>query len=245
MENIKTNPGDPVGLETLEALASADRFNEWMYDTIKTFCPGPVFEIGSGIGNISSFFVRDGQTIFLSDLRPEYCDLLSKKFKGQPHLLGLEQMDLVDPLFDQKYMHLFEQFQSVYALNVVEHIEDDALAMQNAVKLLKKGGQITILVPAFAFLFNAFDTELGHYRRYNKKTLSALFQKTNLQITHKQYFNLPAILGWFWYGTVLKKKIIPEGPVRTYDKLVPIFKWADRLVWNQVGNTVILVGKKN
>ena len=40
---------DPSGLQTLELLAKADRFNKWMYDTIRPFCKGRVFEVGSGI----------------------------------------------------------------------------------------------------------------------------------------------------------------------------------------------------
>lgn len=238
-------PGDPVGMETLVALAEAERFNEWMYDTIKRYCSGPVFEIGSGIGNISSFFIRDEKEIFLSDLRPEYCEFLNNKFSNHSKILGIDQIDLVDEHFDDKHAQLFNRFKSVYALNVVEHIDNDGLAIENAIKLLVKGGQLVILVPAYTFLYNAFDEELGHFRRYNKKRLSRLFEESGLQIIHKQYFNMPAMFGWMLYGSILKRKIIPKGPVDTYNKLVPLFKIADKVILNRFGNSVILVGRKN
>jgi hypothetical protein len=42
----------------------------------------------------------------------------------------------------------------------------------------------------------------------------------------------------------LGRKILPKGPIETYNKLVPIFKIADKIVFNQVGNSVIAVGQK-
>jgi 2-polyprenyl-3-methyl-5-hydroxy-6-metoxy-1,4-benzoquinol methylase len=245
MENTSPlKPGDPTGLETLEVLSEADKFNEWMYNTIKPYCKGPVLEIGSGIGNISQFFMRDHINITLTDLRDEYCDLLRNKFAGNQFLLGVEKVDLVDSDFDAKFSNIFNSFQTVYALNVVEHIENDLIAIQNCKKLLKKDGNLVILVPAYNFLYNKFDEELGHFKRYTKSTLSKLFTENKFKILHKQYFNMPAMFGWFWYGKVLGRKILPKGPIDTYNKMVPIFKIADKIVFNLFGNSVIVVGKK-
>ena len=245
MENLSPlKPGDPVGLETLEALAEAEKFNEWMYDTIKPFCKGPVLEIGSGIGNISQFFMRDKTMITLTDLRDEYCELLKNKFSGNQFLLGVEKVDLIDPDFDSKFEKYFGTYQTVYALNVVEHIEADFKAIQNCKKLLKNDGNLVILVPAYNFLYNNFDVELGHFKRYTKKTLAKLFNDNQFKIIHKQYFNMPAMFGWFWYGKVLGRKVLPKGPIDTYNKMVPIFKIADKIVFNLFGNSVIIVGKK-
>ena len=44
---------DEEGLETLNAIANANLFNEWMYSRIAPYCSGHILEIGSGIGNIS------------------------------------------------------------------------------------------------------------------------------------------------------------------------------------------------
>lgn len=245
MENLpQPHHEDPVGLETLEALSGADKFNEWMYQTIRPYAQGPVLEIGSGIGNISQFFLRDGFEITLTDLRGEYCGLLEEKFGDNPRLLGLEQIDLIDPNFEQKYASQLGKYNTVYALNVVEHIEDDALAIENCYKLLQKNGNLIILVPAYNWLYNNFDKLLGHYRRYNRRKLSKLFVQNNFKIIHRQYFNMAAMAGWFWYGKVLGKKVLPKGPVSTYNRLVPIFKFADKCVFNQIGNSVIVIGKK-
>jgi 2-polyprenyl-3-methyl-5-hydroxy-6-metoxy-1,4-benzoquinol methylase len=238
------DPNDPVGLETLEALSEADKLNEWMFKTIRPFCEGPILEIGSGIGNISQFFLKDGFDITLTDLRPEYCNLLKNKFENNKNVIAIKQVDLIDPEFEIKFSDQLEKYQTVYALNVVEHIENHSLALDNCYKLLKKGGNLIILVPAYQFLFNSFDEELGHFRRYTSGTLSSLFKSSKFNIIHKQYFNLAATFGWFFYGKVLNKKILPKGPINTYNKLVPIFKLIDKIVFNRIGNSVIIVGKK-
>ena len=235
---------DEFGLETLDTIAQADKFNKWMYQTIAPFCKGNILEIGSGIGNISTFFLEDGHRIFLSDIREGYCSKLESKFKDHTNFLGTAIIDLTDPDFDTKYKNHIGKYDTVFALNVVEHIQNDTLALQNCHKLLTKNGHAVILVPSYQALFNQFDTELGHYRRYTKTTLSKVFINSDFEITHKQHFNFVGILGWFVSGQILKKKDIPKGQMKLYNTLVPIIKIVDKVLLNSVGLSTILVGKK-
>lgn len=244
MELTPLNPEDRIGSETLKILSKANRFNYWMYQSILPFCQGPILEIGSGLGNISKFFLEDQIDILLTDLRPEYCQLLKKRFGDYSSLLGVENIDLIHPDFDRHYQKHLAKFKTVYALNVVEHIENDLLALENCYKLLQKDGNLIILVPAYNSLFCDLDRELGHFRRYTKKSLSSIFEKVGFQISHRQYFNFAAVGGWFLYGKLLRHQILPEKPIRAYNRLVPVFKILDRAIFNQVGNSVIIVGKK-
>ena len=126
----------------------------------------------------------------------------------------------------------------------MEHIEDDFLAIANAKKLLRKGGRLVILVPAYQALFNEFDRSLEHYRRYTEGSLKKIFEKNNFQIVHNQYFNFAAIAGWWFSGKLLKKKTIPVGQMRIYNMLVPIFKITDKIILNKIGISVIVEGIK-
>ena len=244
MKHIPFKELDPEGLETLQAIALADRFNEWMYQTIKPYCKGKILEIGSGIGNISAFFLKDGQQIMLSDIRPAYCDFLRQQFAGDAHCEGVLQLDLVHPHFEIEYANYLNGFDTVFALNVVEHIEDHALAVRNASQLLKAGGNLVILVPAGQWLYNRFDKELGHFRRYTRKTLKALMSP-HIQLLHTQYFNAAGMPGWFISGKILRKKTIPKGQMKLFNKLVPVFRLLDRLIANGIGLSVIAAGQKN
>jgi SAM-dependent methyltransferase len=234
---------DPYGEKTLQVISRADHFNQWMFDTISPFCSGKTLEIGSGIGNISSYFLNSGYALTLSDIRDHYCEELKKKFSGFKNLDNIINLDLIDPSFEEKYSNSKNFFDSIFVLNVVEHIENDSLAIANCRYLLKKGGHLVILVPAFQALFNKFDENLGHYRRYNQNSLDQLLKKNGYEIIHHQYFNLAGIPGWYFSGKILKNKTIPEGQMGLYNMLVPLFKLADKIFMNVSGLSVIAVGK--
>ncbi len=235
---------DPIGEKTLAAIASADKFNQWMYDTIKPYVKGHLLEIGSGIGNISQHFLLNNTNTTLTDLRQSYCDVLEQKFKNYPNLKGIIKVNLTHPKFETEYAHLLGQFDSIVAMNVVEHIENDSLALANCYKLLSKGGHVIILVPAYQFLYNKFDTGLEHFRRYTKTRLTHLIKSNNFEIVHNQYFNFVGIAGWFVTGSILRKESIPEGQMGLYNKLVPAIKIVDKIVFNTMGLSTVCVGRK-
>jgi len=242
MSEFKFKKIDQEGMETLEAIAQAKHFNYWIYETIAPFCDGKILEIGSGIGNISSRFIQNNQKITVSDIRENYCSYLYNHFDNEVD--DVINMDIIDPDFDQKHHNLFGNFDSIFALNIVEHVKDDSLAIANCKKLLKKEGHLIILVPAYQKLYNRFDKELEHYRRYTLKGLISLFKNNEFQIIHNQYFNFIAILGWWFSGSILRKKTIPKGQMKLYDSLVPVFKIIDKIVLNKIGISAIVVGKK-
>jgi SAM-dependent methyltransferase len=236
-------PIDFEGEETLKSISEAVAFNRWMFDTIKPFCKGEVLEIGSGIGNISEFFIEENYSITLSDIRDNYCGHLQNKFANKSNCKGVLNLDLVAPNFDEKYAHLKGNFDTVFALNVVEHIHDDKLALANCNKLLKRNGHVIILVPAYQTLYNSFDKALEHYRRYTTKTLEHAISPS-FDIIHKQYFNVMGIPGWYVSGKLQKNETIPQGQMKLYNMLVPIFKIVDKVFFNKVGLSVVQVGKK-
>ncbi len=97
MNQFEYKEVDREGWDTLDAIAGADNFNKWMYETIKPYCIGNILEIGSGIGNISEFFLESNADITLSDIRPVYCNVLKQKFPGAKDVIVL---DLTHPHFD-------------------------------------------------------------------------------------------------------------------------------------------------
>jgi len=233
---------DLEGEETLIAISQSGSFNKWMYDAIAPFCKGAVLEIGSGIGNISREFIAHGHHIVLSDIREQYRDFLRRS----PETKGTQviDLDIIDVDFDLKHGELAGKFDCVFALNVIEHLSDDRQAVINMMKLLKGGGHLIILVPAYQFLFNNFDKELLHYRRYTRRSLLEVMKVPGAKMLTSRYFNFAGIFGWFFVGRILGKKIIPAAHMRSFNKLVPLFKLADKLVMNRIGLSVVCVAEK-
>lgn len=230
---------DHEGLTTLTVIEKADQFNHWMYQTIAPHCKGKILEIGSGIGNISQFFSDHNFDITLSDLRDNYCEILQSKFEN-----AVEKIDLVHVDFEKEYQHLLATFDTVFALNVVEHIKNDVLAVENCKKLLKSGGNLVILVPAYQFLYNCLDLELQHFRRYTQKSLKKVIDASGFAISKTFSFNFVGIFGWYFSGSILKNKSIPEGQVRLFNFLVPIIKFADLVTFKKIGLSVICFATK-
>lgn len=236
---------DQSGLETLELFADKDNFNEWLFSILAPYCKDNLLEIGSGIGNISALLEKKFSEVYLSDLHEYYCGLLRTRFKNSPSIREVYQLDLAVGQAAVSYPGLTGKFDTIIASNVIEHIEDDSLAVRNCSAMLKPGGQLVILVPAYMSLYNSFDKELGHYRRYTRKTLTALLEGQGLEVSHTQYFNTLGVLGWWFSGSVLKKKILPGNQLSLYNKLIPLIRVFDSLFLRKAGLSVIAVGKKN
>jgi len=232
---------DSEGLTVLAAISSADKFNRWMYETIAPFCSGSILEIGSGVGNISQYFIHDKSYIYLSDIRENYRDIIKDKF-GLDNSRVID-IDIIHPNFRDVYKDLLGKFDSVFCLNVIEHIKDDHLAVENMMKLLKPGGKLTVLVPAFQCLYNGIDSTLEHYRRYSKRALLNVMSEHGLVIK-SFYFNSIGILAWFIGGSILRNKTIHEGKMSVYNFFVPVYKIIDRLLFRKIGLSVVCVIQK-
>lgn len=239
--NFEYSELDVEGMDTLSSIGVADNFNQWMYKTISPFCDRKILEVGSGVGNISKYFIENKDNIYVSDIRENYRTILKNNFSlADDQVLDL---DIVHHNFDNVYAQLIGQFDSIFCLNVVEHIKDDKQAIDNMIKLLKPGGKLTVLVPAFQALYNDFDVALEHYRRYTLHTLSSIMLNRG-KLVKRFYFNSLGILGWFISGKLMKNRIIPVGQMKIYNKIVPLVKLLDIILFRKVGLSVVCVIEK-
>jgi len=237
-------PADATGMSTLKSMRSADRLNAWIFMMIRPYMAGRILEVGSGIGNISSQLVRHGISLTLSDYSDEYCSYLKKRFSSEPLIDAVIKIDLADKDFGRTYARLLGSFDRVFALNVIEHIQDDGLAIANCHSLLARGGQLILLMPAYQFLYNDYDRQLGHYRRYSRRSMESLLS-TQFAVVRTWYYNLGGIIGWFVFGTIFRGKQIKGWQMRAYNALVGLFRLVDKAVFNRVGLSVLGVGKKD
>jgi len=230
---------DERGYQTLEVIAKADKFNQWMFETISPYCHGNILEIGSGIGNISRLFIQKGYSIILSDTDEHYIEQLKTSFRG----INIVSIDLIDEDFQKKYNRFFQTFDTVIFLNVLEHINNEDEAIENCRQFLKPGGALVILVPAYSFLFSKMDKELHHYRRYTAKTLSKVVSKKKFIVRKVFYFNAMGIFAWM-YGKLFGMDSIPSKEMNLFNNLVPLAKFIDKIVFKKAGLSVIMVAQK-
>jgi SAM-dependent methyltransferase len=91
---------------------------------------------------------------------------------------ALEDVPLSDASFDL-----------VLALDVLEHLDNDAASLGKMVSLIKPGGLLLVTVPALPSLWGGQDVVSKHRRRYTKGSLGRLFDGLSLPGYQIKYFN--------------------------------------------------------
>jgi 2-polyprenyl-3-methyl-5-hydroxy-6-metoxy-1,4-benzoquinol methylase len=81
------------------------------------------------------------------------------------------------------------EYDLALALDVMEHIKDDRIALEKIHKSLRKGGTCILTVPAHPKLFGPHDTALGHHRRYAQKNLTKLLTDAGFRNIKTSYWN--------------------------------------------------------
>ena len=168
-------------------IASPDHFwMEWRFRILKTYSPmfvsdtNRILEIGCGSGVVLQQFER-----FLH--KPaDGCDL---------NLYALRKIEGVSG--DKYVYNIFDlndtmvgRYDTVVLLDVVEHLEDDVAFLRAATQHVRDEGHIVINVPALNALFSRYDTQAGHQRRYTKRSLSTLCERSGLDVVAVQYWGM-------------------------------------------------------
>jgi len=81
------------------------------------------------------------------------------------------------------------RYDLVAALDVIEHVDDDAAALAAIAGKLKPGGKLVMTVPAHQWMWSAHDVVNHHKRRYSKAALRRLVQASPLRLDRIGYFN--------------------------------------------------------
>ncbi len=101
-------------------------------------------------------------------------------------------------------------FNVVCAFDVIEHIDEDQLAMKEINRVLKPNGFVFLTVPAFGFLWSHHDEVNHHFRRYTLQELQRLVEKNGINVTFRSYFN------FFLFLPVLALRLLTKAiPKRT------------------------------
>ncbi len=95
------------------------------------------------------------------------------------------------------------QFEVILMLDVIEHVENDTMFLQDAVAhLLDSNGWVLITVPAYQFLFSEHDRMLRHFRRYSPNACRRLIADSGLEIINQgglySSLLLARLLGNLW-----------------------------------------------
>jgi len=220
----------------LTVMSRAKNFNRWTYEFIRPFLGNSILELGSGFGTFSRMMLDDKKEVFGLDINQKHTDHAKKNCPDAVFLLhditsGIEALN-------------GKKFDTMISLNVLEHIENDKLAMKNVTETLLPNGKAVILVPAHPIIYDELDRMSGHFRRYTKKTATELVTQAGLKVTAFKWFNpwsLPALL---YKSRVQKIDRLSPSSIDLYDRLVPLLKLIERAIPMPIGQSILVVGEK-
>lgn len=208
------------------------RYRKYQHDLIRPHCGRTVVEVGAGAGEFAATFTGP-QRYVVTDVDPECVRLMAERFADRPEIVA-RQMDASGTVA------LDEPADTVLAVNVLEHIEDDVAALRALARLVRPGNTVVVWVPGYQALYGDFDRSVGHHRRYTPEMLADTFTEAGLHPVTVRPVNL--LGGIAWWLAVRKGGVRRPHPrlVRWYDRLVvPVTRTIERVVTPPFGQTVL------
>jgi SAM-dependent methyltransferase len=221
------------GLED-DAGTNQRRYKAFQLELMRPYFGSSLLEVGAGLGEFAAQ-VTGVERHVVTDVDAGAVASMAARFADRP-AVEARVLDLAGDLGAQ----VGDPVQTVLAINVLEHIEDDAEALRRMTALTRPGGRVVIWVPGYQQLYGEFDRAVGHVRRYTPATLRDAFERADLQPLDVKPVNL--LGGIAWWLTVRRGGVGGQRPrlVRIYDRLVvPTTRFVERRVTPPFGQSVL------
>ena len=82
-----------------------------------------------------------------------------------------------------------DSFDLITCLDVIEHVPDDVVALQELRRVCRPGGWLLVTVPAHQALWSVHDEANHHYRRYSRVTLRGAVGRAGWELVRMSAFN--------------------------------------------------------
>ena len=206
--------------EDLERIEESDFWSKVKVRLILDLVEGKnILDIGCGTGRLAKTLLEKGYSVVAIDNDWKAVEITKKK--GVKAVV----LDVNDWKSDEK-------FDCIVLGDVIEHIEDDKLALRKVHAMLKANGCIVVNVPSYQFLFGKHDVALGHKRRYSDNELKTKLKESGFRIEYIRHWNLLALP-----ITVLTKISKKDYPHERVSNIIVLSKLLEK--------TLILESKAN
>ena len=224
-----------VQSEVLEGLATAVNHRRWFVELAMPYLGDDPIEIGSGLGDYAVEWADRIPRFTATEADPERLVRLKERMVDHP---GVSVREMLLPSEDSGH------YSAAVSYNVLEHIDDHVGALRSIARLVRPGGAIVLIVPAFMFAMSPVDIATGHVRRYTKKTMRAALIEAGLEVERVQYANALGLIGYYAATSVFKLTPKEGAMVKVYDRLVlPATKAVESVVRPPFGQSVFAVAR--
>lgn len=143
--------------------------------------PGVLYDLGCGVGSNLAVLARHGEVVGVDGSR-ELVEAAQARGRAAVRHADLEA--------DGDALRAYPEGSAALVLmaDVLEHLDDEAAALRQVVRLLAPGGAFVATVPALPALWGPSDEWNHHRRRYTRSSLRAAVAP-HLGIERLTYFN--------------------------------------------------------
>lgn len=211
--------------EAQDRMSLMGNYYRWIARRLAAHLGASVLELGVGAGFVLRYYIDQVQHVYGVDYNPVLLERLGEAYpedKVTPRSVDLrgDWHELGDLKVD-----------SIIALDVLEHFEDDDAFAEKMARHLNPGGKAILKVPAQSELFSEMDVASGHYRRYDRNSLDAVMRRHGFQTAELGYMN---VLGSMMYRLKRKKstnfsKSVPAWQLRLANACIPAIAALDVL----------------
>lgn len=222
--------------DVLVALAECRNHRKWFAGFAKPYLGDSPIEIGSGLGDYAREWIPLVSSFTATDADPATVLELKQAMSGYPQV-SVSQVML--PAEDRA------GHSCLIAYNVLEHIEDDTGALASMGRLVRPGGHVVLVCPAFPFAMSPVDIATGHVRRYTRKTMRAALTAAGLDIVDVRYANSLGLVCYYVFTSLLRRTPAEGGTMTFYDRLVvPLVQGLEKLIGRPpFGQSVLAIAK--
>jgi SAM-dependent methyltransferase len=220
----------------LEVMTGAVRYRRYLLELLRPHCGRSILEVGSGLGDLAEGLTGYHRLV-LTDVDPACLRELGRRFAGRADVDVLP-LDLREDLPE------VAPVETVLAVNVLEHIRDDAGALRRLANVVVPGGTVVLFVPAYPSLYGPHDRAAGHVRRYVPATLEDAVVRAGLTVELLRPVNLLGGIAW-WLAVRIGGCSSPTGGlVALYDRVVvPIVRILERRWTPPFGQSLLCVAR--
>jgi SAM-dependent methyltransferase len=216
-ESVTFGSADAELVATLENLDGAKNYADWIFHLAEPHLRGRVLEVGAGHGTFTPRLAGSGRTVVATELSERSFDLLTKRFVDR------EDIEVIYGSINVATEK--GPYDAAVLFNVLEHIDEDEVALRELVDALDPGGRLVLWVPALPALYSDFDRRIGHFRRYRMAELRSKIDAAGMRIEEMRYVNSAGALAWLVRARLLRGTPTSKASVAVFDRYaVPALK---------------------
>jgi SAM-dependent methyltransferase len=197
----------------VQAYATSEREHFWfrarnrqLHDFLRrdgVVPPARVLDVGCGMGGVMTGLLDGGYEVTGVELHADLGRIAARANPGAK-VYALDVHALPEPFLAEV------PFDVVGVFDVIEHLDDPVSFLRACARLVRPGGRLVGTVPALMVLWSDYDALGSHRLRYDRRSLSSVFEQLGLHLEKTEYF-FQTLLP----GMLVRRALVGRGAAKT------------------------------